>query len=94
MYSVVTFILETYNHRNQRDPLIQPLTVKRSKLKHRAPCPGRPLLTLPSSMGMCLSSSSLTLVKTSVSKTGQTSIEQSIFYLSIPFSWASQVAQQ
>ena len=91
MYSVVTFILETYKHRDQRDPLIQPLTVKRSKLKHRAPCPGRPLLTLPSSIGICLSSSSLTLVK--FSKTGQTSIEQSIFYLSIPFSWASQVAQ-
>ena len=91
MYSVVTFILETYKHRDQRDPLIQPLTVKRSKLKHRAPCPGRPLLTLPSSIGICLSSSSLTLVK--FSKTGQTFIEQSIFYLSIPFSWASQVAQ-
>ena len=91
MYSVITFILETYKHRDQRDPLIQPLTVKRSKLKHRAPCPGRPLLTLPSSIGICLSSSSLTLVK--FSKTGQTSIEQSIFYLSIPFSWASQVAQ-
>ena len=91
MYSVITFILETYKHRDQRDPLIQPFTVKRSKLKHRAPCPGRPLLTLPSSIGICLSSSSLTLVK--FSKTGQTSIEQSIFYLSIPFSWASQVAQ-
>lgn len=41
---VGTCVWESYNNRDQGDPLIQPLALQRSNQKHKAPCPDKPPL--------------------------------------------------